>query len=145
MGTSVACTWAIIYFVINENQALLVQFKHNLLISKCFIDDIFGILIPAAVLSTQQHFYAFNDATNNFGILIWEFKELSTSVNFLDFTISTKNNKHASKTYQKAINVCPYSIPYACHPSCMAKDKGIGMALLHIYYKQNTTFLTSKQ
>ena len=136
MGTSSACMWATIYFAVHENNTLLVNFNNHLLIYKRFIDDIFGIWIPASVPNIQTDFESFKATTNNFGILKWEFEELSTSVNFLDLTISIENNKIVTRTYQKPINLYQYIMPQSCHPPGMAK--GIITSLLRNYYRQNT-------
>ena len=46
MGTSVACTWATIYFGIHENYTLLPRFSRHLILYSRFIDDIlaFGLV-----------------------------------------------------------------------------------------------------
>jgi hypothetical protein len=97
-GTSSACMWAIIYLAVHKNSNLIVTFQNNLLIYKYFIDNIFGIWVPKNVPYSLQDFEIFKVTTSNFGILKWEFKELFTSVNFLDLTISIENDK---KTLQK--------------------------------------------
>ena len=89
MGTSTACIWTRIYFAVHKTQYLIPTYSANLLVYKLFIDNIFGTWIP----SKDRHAWQkFKDDTNNFGILTWEFKELTSSINFLDLTISIKNS-----------------------------------------------------
>ena len=95
--------WATIYFAVHENTTLLPKYSRNLLVYRRFIDDIFGIWIPTD--SHSSRWTAFQEDTNDFGILKWEFDELSPQVNFLDLTISIEDNLIATKTYQKSMNL----------------------------------------
>ena len=74
--------------------------------------------------------------TNNFGILTWEFEELSNSVDFLDLTITIENNSIVTKTYQKAMNLYQYIPSTSAHPPGIIK--GIIYGLLRNYNFQNT-------
>lgn len=134
MGTSAACMWATIYFAIRE-AFLLRKYKEELSVLsfyKRFIDDVFGIWI-----GTQERYLEFQEGVNNFGILKWEADELSTSVNFLDLTISIDESyKINTKTYQKAMNLYQYIPPSSAHPKNIMK--GIVYSLLRQYKLQNT-------
>ena len=46
----------------------------------------------------------------------------SKKVNFLDLTISSKNNKISTKTFQKAMDMYQYLSPRSNHPPGMIKD-----------------------
>ena len=68
----------------------------------------------------------------------WDIKFItpSSSVNFIDMTISIYNNKIIIKTYQKDMNLHLYSLPFSGHPpSCI---KGTVYSLVQKYFKQNT-------
>ena len=56
---------------------------------------------------TSQDFETFKSKTSNVGILEWEFEALSTSVNFLDLTISIENNKIVKKNVPKTNKSVP--------------------------------------
>ena len=141
MGTSAACMWATIYFAVHENTTLLPKYQRNLLVYRRFIDDIFGIWIPDA--SNPSAWTSFQNDTNNFGILSWEFDALSHQVNFLDLTISIEDNLIATKTYQKSMNLYQYITPTSNHPLRMMK--GIIYSLLRNYHRQNSRFSDYKQ
>ena len=65
----------------------------------------------------EQSWEYFKTETNNFGILEWEFEEPSKKVNFLDLTISVKNEKISTKTFQKVMNLYQYLSPRSIQPS----------------------------
>jgi len=132
MGTSAACMWATIYFAVHESGLLIPKYNPHLLLFKRFIDDICGIWIGDDNATWEE----FQKDTNNFGILTWEFEELSTSVNFLDLTISIENNTIITTTYQKALNLYQYLGPTSAHPPKMIR--GVVYSLLKTYYQQNT-------
>ena len=122
MGTSVACMWATIYFAIHE-EFLLNKYSNDLLLYKRFIDDMKGIWI-----GTNLRYAQFQFDTDNFGSLRWDFEPLSTSVNFLDLTISIEGSRIHTKTYQKSMNLYQYILPQSNHPTRMMK--GIIFSLL---------------
>lgn len=131
MGTSAACMWATIYFAIHEMGTLIPTYERQLLLFLRFIDDMIGIWT-----GTDEEYKQFQKDTDNFGILTWEFEELSSSVDFLDLTITIENGAITTKTYQKSINLYQYIPPYSAHPKNMIK--GILYSLLRTYYIQNT-------
>ncbi|KAL7529764.1 hypothetical protein ACHAWF_003108, partial [Thalassiosira exigua] len=77
----------------------------------------------------------FKHNTLSFGILQWEFVETSSSVTFLDQTISIENGAVVIKIYQKAMNLYQYIPPTPAHPPGMMK--GIIYGLMRNYYLQN--------
>ena len=80
---------------------------------------------------------SFKRDVNKFGILTWEIDEPSTSVDFLDLTISiTQDGRLTTKTFQKAMNLYQYIPPHSAHPPGMMK--GIVYGLLRNYYSQNS-------
>ena len=109
MGTPPACTWATIYYGVHESVCLLANFGQNLLYCGRFIDDMLGIWIP-----DDNNPNAWEEFKNSlpFGLLEWETSELSTSVDFLDLTISIGSDRRIQfQTYQKPMNLYLY-IPY---------------------------------
>ena len=135
MGTSAACMWATIYFATHEINTLIPRYTNNLLIFRRFIDDIFGIWIDDGRANAWEKF---QQDTNNFGILTWEFEELATSVNFLNLTISIKHNKITTQTYQKQLNLYQYIMPRSNHPSGMMQ--AFIYSLMQNYHRQNTEY-----
>ncbi|KAL7544454.1 hypothetical protein ACHAWF_007836 [Thalassiosira exigua] len=149
MGTSAACMWATIYFAVHELDCLLPTYGYHLLPPYArglltshtqqllfyvrFIDDIFGIWLH---YGSSHAWDRFKHDTNNFGILKWEFVEPTSSVDFLDLTISIEDNAIVTKTFQKAMNLYQYIPPTSAHPPGMMK--GIIYGLLRNYFLQNT-------
>ena len=133
MGTSAAVMWATIYFGTHENNTLLPRFSNNLLLYCRFIDDIFGIWIGNR---SGMAWAQFKEYCNDFGLLKWDFKEPSKSVDFLDLTIYIEDGWVLTKTYQKSMNLYQYICPSSNHPPTMIK--GIVYSLLRTYKLQNT-------
>ena len=133
MGTSAACMWATIYYAVHEMGLLIPKYNNNLLIFLWFIDDMFGIWLDDGNATTWP---AFKRDVDDFGILTWEFEELSTSVDFLDLTISIEGSSLTTKTYQKSMNLYQYIPPQSAHPPGMIK--GIIFGLMRNYYLQNS-------
>ena len=132
MGTSAACMWATIYYGVHESTTLIPKYGDNLPIFLRFIDDIFGVWTGNAA-----DWESFKRDVNDFGILTWEIDPLSTSVDFLDLTISiTQDGRLSTKTYQKEMNLYQYIPPNSAHPPGMMK--GIVYGLLRNYYLQNS-------
>ncbi|KAL7524739.1 hypothetical protein ACHAWF_001063, partial [Thalassiosira exigua] len=133
MGTSAACMWATIYYAVHEMGLLIPKYRNNLLLFLRYIDDMFGIWLDDGNPTRWQEFQRDVD---DFGILTWEFEELSTSVDFLDLTISIEAGKVSTKTYQKAMNLYQYIPPQSAHPPGMVK--GIVFGLMRSYFYQNS-------
>lgn len=134
MGTSAAVMWATLYFAYHEVRNLIPKHGHNLFYFKRFIDDMFGIWTGNA----NTDWLSFCNDVNNFGKLTWDIleQELSTTVNFLDLTLSIQGHKIVSRTYQKEMNLYLYIPPASAHPTgCI---KGTVFGLTRRYYAQNT-------
>ena len=82
-----------------------------------FLDDIFGIWTG----NHTDEWSSYKADLNNFGILTWEVSDLSTSVDFLDLTLSIENGRIVSKTYQKPMNLFLYLPPSSAHPLAVSK------------------------
>ena len=131
MGTSAACMWATIYFAVHEIETLIPKYSANLMLFVCFIDGMFGIWT-----GNDAAWEAFQQDTNNFGILTWEFETLSLSVDFLNLTINIEDIKSTSKTYQETLNLYQYLMSQSNQPPCMIK--GIIFSLMQNYRHQYT-------
>ena len=102
-------------------------YGHSLLYFKLYIDDIFGIWMD----NLTSDLKAFSDDVNNVGILKWDITETkpSTSVNFLDMTLSIENRQIFSRIFQKAMHLHLY-IPSALeHPFNCIKRTIYGLIL----------------
>ncbi|EJK45389.1 hypothetical protein THAOC_35999 [Thalassiosira oceanica] len=83
-------------------------------------------------LDGRYSWQLFKQDVNDFGILTWEIDELSTSVDFLDLTISiTQDGRLTTKTYQKAMNLYQYIPPHSAHPPGMMKGIVYGFESPH--------------
>lgn len=134
MGTSAAVMWATLYYAYHEVHTLMPKHGHNLLYFRRFIDDIFGVWIG----TTDNEWNAFCEDVDTFGVLTWDIKEqkLSSSVNFLDLTLTIEGNSIVSRTYQKEMNLYLYLPATSAHtPNCI---KGTIYGLVKRYYEQNT-------
>ena len=121
MGTSAAVMWATLYYAYHEVHCLIPKHGNNLLYLKRFIDDILGVW-TGNVTTDWDLFYK---DVNDFGILKWDIANddlrPSTSVNFLDLTISIKDGKIVTKTYQKAMNL--FCVSHLAQPTLMDASK----------------------
>ena len=137
MGTSAAVMWATLYYAYHEVHTILPNHGANLLYYRRFIDDIFGVWTG----NKTSDWSALCDDIDDFGVLTWDIKEqeLSTSVDFLDLTLTISGGKITSKTFQKKMNLYLYIPPASAHPaSCI---KGTIYGLIRRYYAQNTNYL----
>ena len=132
MGTSAACMWATIYFAVHEIGTIIPKYNDYLLLFCRFIDDIFGIWVGDRQGSLWDEF---KKDINSFGRLTWTFVEPSSSVDFLDLTISIEQGQVITKTFQKAMNLYQYVAPSSNHPPKMIN--GIIFSLLRTYMRQN--------
>ena len=72
---------------------------------------------------------------NGWGKLKWIISERSQEVNFLDLTISLKQGKLLTRTYQKSMNLYLYIPPISAHPTSCFKGLIVGNYLR--FRKQN--------
>ena len=113
MGTPPAPPYATIYYGIHEER-FLVRHTGKLLFYKRFIDDVFGIYLPdndndADWLRLQHDMNAWQGLT-------WEFSELSSSVDFMDLTLSIHDGHIHTTLYEKPLNLHLYIPPHSAHP-----------------------------
>jgi len=125
MGTSSAVMWATLYYTYNEVFKLIPTHGKFLLYFKRFTDDIFGIWIGNTTTECEN----FCDDIDNFGILKWDIKQqkLSSTVNFLDLTLTIRGGTIYSKTYQKEMNIYLYLSFASAHPQDCIKGTVYGL------------------
>jgi hypothetical protein len=114
MGTPPAPTYATLYFYIHEEKLIpsVSQLKHY----GRLIDDGMGIWIPESPEDDQQ-WLNFQQQFGSFGKLSWVFSERTTSIDFLDITISlTPAGTVQTRLFEKALNLYLYVPPHSAHP-----------------------------
>jgi hypothetical protein len=78
----------------------------------------------------------FKENLNQFRSLKWNVEPLTHSTNFLDLTITIKNQHITTTTFQKPLNLFLYIPPLSAHPlSCF---KGLITGEIYRYWLQNT-------
>ena len=116
MGTPPAPAWATIFFAIYEMK-LVPRWQTHLLFYKRFIDDVFGVWLthPDPIVN-KRLWTDFCTAMNGWHGLEWETVEPSTSVNFMDMTITIVDGKLETTLYEKEQNLYLYIPPHSSHP-----------------------------
>ena len=113
MVTLADCIYATIYYAYYKIKTLLPMYKNNIL----FCKRIFRTTCSVSWHHLMNKRLEKLQINPLFGILEWEVEERTTSVNFIDLTISiNKDRKIETRTYQKAMNIYPYLPPIAAHP-----------------------------
>ena len=117
MGTPCAPPWANLFQGLDERNTIIPQYQINLPIFVRFIDDIFGLWVPSLgyLGDEDNEWNEFKSLVNN-GCLDWEFSELSTSVNFMDLTISITGDTFTTTLYEKPMALYLYIPPHSSHP-----------------------------
>ena len=135
MGTSAAVNYSYIYVGLLEVNVLLVNYKKYLLFYKRFIDDGIGVW-NCKVAGWKEAFDSLMSALNSFGVLKWTDTGFVKNLEFLDLTVSIKNQQLHFKSYQKELNLYLYIPPLSAHPRDMLR--GLIFGRLRAYHKQNT-------
>jgi hypothetical protein len=100
-----------------------------------FIDDVLAIWIPPQ--EAPHKIWTEFKFDLLFGLLRWETKDLSTSVNFLDLTITFKPDRSLStRTFQKEMNLYLYLCPSSSHPPGVWK--GLIFGSIQRFWLQNS-------
>ena len=136
MGTPCACIYAIIFFAYYEQTEILPndKFGSNILFYVRQIDDILAVWVDNTDSSSQ--FDTFKQRLNQVSNLTWNTENLSTSVNFLDLTLTIDNGMISTKTFQKAMNLFLYIPRHSMHPKGLSE--GMIYGLLYTFNRQNT-------
>jgi hypothetical protein len=129
MGTPPACMWATLYFAIHEGN-VIPQFADVLEFYRRFIDDGFGLWKPLSDPSADAARWSdFQKAFSTYGKLSWDFSTRSSSVDFLDLTVTITNGRIETCLYEKALNLYLYLPPHSAHPPGVLKGLIFGMLL----------------
>ena len=95
MGTPAAVLWTIIYFYPHEKNDIILSGAQKMPLLVRYIDDIFLLILYGGDDGfTPEEWTQSGNMLNDYGILKWEIGEPSTSVNYLDLTISIENGVH---------------------------------------------------
>jgi hypothetical protein len=132
MGTSCACSYATLYWAYIERKHILPKWSHALPFLRRFIDDKLGIWT-----GSEEEFLLFIQDLNSYSQLKWTSSGLTSSVNFLDITVTIEESgKISTKTFQKPTNLHLYIPPTSAHPPGVLKSLIFGN--LQRYWQQNT-------
>ena len=114
MGAPPAPTYATIYYSIHKLD-LIVQFSLFLKFYKRYIDDAIAIWRSCSdPMEDAQQWALFQDVMT-FGKLTWEVEPRSSSIGFMDLTISIKDTRLVTKIYEKPQNLYLYLPSSSCH------------------------------
>ena len=124
-----ATGYANIFYGIHEID-FLPEFKDNLKVCCCFVDDNFGIWTPHPDSAVDSKRWNFSKAlVNDVYSLKWISVELCNEVNYMDLTILLANGKITTKVYKKNIALYQYIPPSSAHPSRLNASLVIGQVL----------------
>ena len=134
MGTPPAPMYATLYFAIHEYN--VIPSTICLPFYRRYIDDGFGIWDPPNSLNdatAKLHWHKFVNDINEFGKLKWTFSPHTICSNFLDITITLRQDAPIrTRLYEKALNLYLYLPPHTCHPPGILSGTIAGM-ILRIY------------
>ena len=86
--------------------------KPRLCLYKRFIDDIIGIWIPHENEDIDSNTWLqFQADINNYHGLEWEFTHRTSMTNYMDLTISLRNNRVETTLYEKELYHTPLRTP----------------------------------
>ena len=97
---------------------------------KCFIDDVIGVwLCDPCPVKNDEMWQAFKQDMQSWHGLEWEISEPSTSINFMDLTISIEGDRLSTTLFEKAQNLYLYIPPHSAHPHGVATGLIFGQVL----------------
>jgi len=115
MGTPPAPPYATLYYAIHE-ELLLEEFGDNLLLYKRFIDDVLGIWVVTDPTTDTARWNSFQSRMNEYHGLVWEHSARCTKLDFMDLTLSIKNQRIHTTLFEKSLNLYLYIPPHSGHP-----------------------------
>jgi hypothetical protein len=127
MGCPPAPPWANTFDALCE--ALFVPiYQENLALYRRFIDDVKGIWTITNPDSNDATWEAFKAAMNNPDFTLeWIVSPPSQVVDFMDLTLSIKEDKIITTLYEKPSNFHLYIPPHSCHPPGLLRGMVYGM------------------
>ena len=129
MDTPPAPPYATIYYGIHEEK-FLPHHSQCVIYYRRFIDDVICIWCPNknSQLNTCE-WNTFKNTMNAFPGLTWEFSEPSTTIDFMDMTITiNKSNKIETTLFEKRLNLHLY-IPPPPPPPTLPTHQGYSQGL----------------
>ena len=131
MGTPPAPMYATLYFGIHEYNVIpntvCLPFYCR------YIDDNIGIWDPPIThddSTIEAHWHKFVSNINNFGKPQWTFSQHTTTIDFLDVTVTQQHNMPIrTRLFEKALNLYLYLPPHTCHPLGILSGTIAGMIL----------------
>ena len=120
MGTPPGCSYATLYYAIHELE-FYNRFRAQLPFYKRYIDD--GIALWYSHPDPAVDAQLWNDFKNvlPYGKLEWDVFERSTTVDFLDLTLTIENGQVSFRVYEKPENLYLYLPPHSAHPPGMSR------------------------
>ena len=116
MGTPPAPAWATIFYALHERK-MVPRWASNLLFYKRFIDDVIGVWLTDPDPEKDRELWeSFCKDMDSWHGMEWECKTPSTSVDFMDLTITIDNNRLVTTLYEKDLNLYLYIPPFSSHP-----------------------------
>jgi hypothetical protein len=129
MGISPAPPWATIYFGLFETE-LLKRWTTNVMFYCRFIDNVIGIWIPHPCPFTNATlWHDFTTDTQQWHGLQWTCEPPSSSINFMDLTISIIRERLETTLYEKPQNLYLYLPPHSSHPHGIVNGLIFGQVL----------------
>lgn len=102
MGISPAPPWATIFYAFHEKK-LVPRWKNKIIFYKCFLDDVIGTwLTDDDPIKDAELCAAIATYMNSWFSLQCECTKPSTSINFMDLTITIVNNHIQTTLFEKA-------------------------------------------
>lgn len=123
MGTPPAPPYATLYYAIWE-ETLLAEFGAHLIILRRYIDDMIGIWVP---LQDPPAFDRFKNRLNDYHQLEWDTSALSSTVDFLDLTLTISGSRVSTTLFSKPLNLYLYIPPRSAHPPGVLTGLVFGM------------------
>jgi hypothetical protein len=125
MGAPPAPMYATLYYYLRE--ARIIPTHNNIFYYGRYIDDGFGVWVPHDDPELDELLWQQYLADTAYGKLQWEATARSTSLDFLDLTITICGNKLSTKLYEKALNLYLYLPPHSSHSPSMTRGIIRGM------------------
>ena len=139
MGTPLAPPYATIYYGIHEEKFFPCHSQH-IICYRRFIDNVIGIWCPNKnpQLDTLE-WNAFKNKMNAFPGLTWELSEPSTTIDFMDMTVTiNKSNKIETTLFEKRLNLHLYI------PHTLPTRQGYSRGLYTVHYFEVLPFAHPK-
>lgn len=116
MGTPPAPAWATIFYALHEKD-MVPRWSSNISLYKRFIDDVIGIWLTDPDPEKDRELWnAFCEDMDSWHDMKWDCNKPTTSVDFMDLTITIEKDRIVTTLYEKALNLYLYIPPFSSHP-----------------------------